>query len=186
MIYWCLSTTHSNFNISATLRLISFSDISSLFWKILSLSAIFSETDNVVSTCSIGPCCQMTCIIPFKAVLHTYWERNIEVFYSPASLSSSPASKLYENIMCATDQSDAYPKHRVCTSQYHLFLRILYSLFLKQFIPLCRAVLSSFLLFLPLSLRCALLSLMCFDLSHVNYSDIIHADVCVYNWSEKG
>lgn len=51
--------------------------------------------------------------------------REEKVFYSPASLSSSPASKLYENLMCATDQSDAYPKHRVCTSQYHLFLRIL-------------------------------------------------------------
>lgn len=56
-----------------------------------------------------------------------------------------------------------------------------YSLFLKQFIPLCRAALSSFLLFLSLSLCCALPSLMCFDLSHVNYSDLIHADVCVYN-----
>lgn len=125
----------------------------------------------------------MTCVIPFKAVLHTYLERNIEKKRFSIALPPShhPLPRSSMKTSCAQQIRVMHIQNT--ESAHHNTICFLgsYSLFLKQFIPLCRAVLSSFLLFLSLSLCCALPSLMCFDLSHVNYSDLIHADVCVYN-----
>lgn len=88
-----------------------------------------------------------------------------------------------------TDQSYAF-QNRVCTSEYHLFLRILYSC------VFCSTVfaIKTFLLvlsrdgFSPNSVCSSALtygknaSLICFDLLHVNCSDLIHTaeiDLCV-------
>lgn len=53
-----------------------------------------------------------------------YWERCIFLF-PPLLLIVPLHRRLYENLMCVTDQSRAHPRHGACTSQRHLVLRIL-------------------------------------------------------------
>lgn len=106
-----------------------------------------------------------------------------KLWYHTLTLRSWPSpvrlSNLYETLMCSYDAAAQirrlHNQNTVCTSQHHLFHEPTSSLKAKE--QIC------FPLFPPLSSCSALhkkASLMCFDLLHVNYSDLIHMCVRVY------
>lgn len=105
MIYWCLSATHVNFNLSVTLWLFKKNPIKAqfpptihaLFWE--SLTATTDETDDAFSVHTMPPCCPNIPVIAVSGWF-TYLQRKTLDVSTPLLPSHHPQPRIFMNLMC--------------------------------------------------------------------------------------
>lgn len=100
MIYWCLSATHVNFNLSVTLWLFKKNPptIHALFWE--SLTATTDATDDAFSVHTMPPCCPNIPVIAVSGWF-TYLQRKTLDVSTPLLPSHHPQPRIFMKTSCA-------------------------------------------------------------------------------------
>lgn len=106
MIYWCISATHVNFNLSVTLWLFKKNPIKAqfpptihaLFWE--SLTATTDETDDAFSVHTMPPCCPNIPVIAVSGWF-TYLQRKTLDVSTPLLPSHHPQPRIFMKTSCA-------------------------------------------------------------------------------------